>query len=83
MSEDPNNVHQSRYGLVAASSFILQTWLFRALVVLTAFLTVALCNWLIRDSAAPLAEAGAVAAGLMLGFGILHLVETGKRKYLR
>jgi len=83
MSEDPHQFDHSRYGLVAASSFILQTWLFRTLIVMTAFLTVALCNWLIKDSAAPLAEASAVAAGLILGFGIMHLVETAKRKTLR
>jgi len=81
MSEDHNDVHRSRYSLIASSSFVMQTWLFRTVIIAIAFLTVALCNWLIKESASPVLEAVPAAAGLILGFAIMHLFES--RKYTK
>lgn len=81
MSDDQNDAHRSRYTLIASSRFITQTWVFRTVIVALAFSTVVLCNWLIKESASPVLEAVPAAAGLVLGFGIMHLFES--RKYTR
>ena len=78
---DPDDQNSSRPVLISASRFAVQTWLFRSGLVAFCYLTVALLNWVVRDSAQPLLEACPPAIGLMLGFGAIHLIDVGRRKY--
>jgi hypothetical protein len=81
MMPDPDNQNPSLPTLISASRFVVQTWLFRCGLVAICFLTVAVLNWLVRDSADPLLEALPAAIGLVLGFGAMHLIDVGRRKY--
>ena len=78
---DPDNQESSRPTLISASRFAVQTWLFRSGLVVFCYVTVALLNWLVRDSVQPLLEALPAAFGLMLGFGVMQLLDVSRRKY--
>jgi len=82
MNENSSTSGPGRYSLVDASGFGRQTWLFRTFIVVLVYLTVALCSWLFKPDSAPLLDAIAPALGLLLGFGVLHVVDAN-RHYFR
>lgn len=69
---DSNHVN---YTLISASKLRRHYLLFRGALVACAYLTVALCNWLGRSSPHPLLEAIVPAAGVILGFLALRLMD--------
>ena len=83
MRPDSSNPDPARYTLIPASRFLIQTWLFRAGMIATCFVSMALLNWLVRESAAPLLEALLPAIGLLLGFAAMQLLDSSRRKYPR
>jgi hypothetical protein len=69
-----SNAEHSRYSTIKSSWLYMQTWTFRLAIVVIAYVTVALCNWLLMPSSSPFLDAIPPAAGVLIGFLALRLI---------